>query len=127
VRASGTVLTAFTVIGCLSVSAADAACTGSNGRGWASGGGAGQFVMTAADTSCKISVPGFIVGKKRTPASESKITRQPKSGKVTIAQGRGFLYTPNAGFKGKDRFCSSNTSPKFKGQRLAGCVTVTVR
>jgi hypothetical protein len=34
---------------------------------------------------------------------------------------------PNAGFKGRDRFCTSNTTPKFKGQRLAGCITVTVR
>ncbi len=121
------VLTTLAVIGCFSAAEAYAACTGSNGRGWASGRGAGKFEMTAADKSCKISVPGFVVGKNRTPAAESKITRQPKSGKVTIAQGRGFLYTPNAGFKGKDRFCSSSTSPKFKGQRLAGCVTVTVR
>ena len=121
------VLTTLAVIGCFLVSEAHAACTGSNGRGWASGRGAGKFAMTAADKSCFIGVPGFIVGKKRTPASTSKITKQPKSGKVTIAQGRGFTYSPKAGFKGKDRFCSSSTSQKFKGQRLAGCIAITVR
>lgn len=126
-RNTATVLTTLVVLGCFSASTAYAACSGSNGRGWASGRGAGKFEMSAGAKSCQIGVPGFTVGNSRTPAAESKITRQPKSGKVTIAQGRGFLYTPNAGFKGKDRFCSSNTSPKFKGQRLAGCVTVTVR
>lgn len=85
--------------------------------------------MTQADKTCRISFPGFIDDKKNTriPATEVRITSQPKSGKVSVASGKGLIYTPNAGFKGKDRFCTSNTSPKVKGKKLSGCVTVTVR
>lgn len=124
--------TTFAVLfaaGLFSVSAAEAACTGTNGRGWGSGRGAGTFTMTTADKACKISFPGFIDDKKKTriPATQVRLTKQPSSGKVSIVAGKGLLYTPKAGFKGKDRFCTSNTSPKVKGGRLSGCITVTVR
>ncbi|GGE44752.1 hypothetical protein GCM10007276_22340 [Agaricicola taiwanensis] len=126
--------THVTFIGCLvtgliAASAAQAECTGSNGRGWGSGNGKGQFSMTTADKLCKISFPGFIddAKKTRTPATDVTITRAPKSGKVAIVAGRGLTYTPNAGFKGTDRFCTKNTSPKVRGQSLSGCIAVTVR
>ncbi len=122
-------LATFLVAGSFFISAAEAACTGSNGRGWGSGRGAGSFSMASADKNCRISFPGFIddTKKTRTPATQVKITSQPKSGKISVVAGKGLIYTPKAGFKGKDRFCTSNTSPKVKGQRLSGCITVSVR
>lgn len=114
------------VLGCFSVSAAQAACTGSNGRGWGSGQGAGQFTMSQADKTCRISFPGFISGDKRTPATQVTVTRQPKSGKVAVVAGQGLLYTPAAGFRGKDTFCTRNKASGMSGT-LSGCVTVTVR
>lgn len=121
-------ITAF-IIGSVSVSSVQAACTGMNGRGWGSGRGAGEFLMSASDKTCKISFPGFIddVRKTRTPATDVTVTRQPKSGKIDVVAGKGLIYTPNAAFKGKDRFCTKNTSPKVKGKSLSGCISVTVR
>ncbi|MEW9612380.1 hypothetical protein AB3G45_00600 [Shinella sp. S4-D37] len=120
--------TAF-VIGCFSVSTVHAACSGSNGRGWGTGRGAGKFEMTTRDKSCKISFPGFTddVRKTRIPATDVTFTSKPKSGKITVVAGKGLIYTPNAGFKGKDRFCTRNRSSKVKGKSLSGCVTITVR
>lgn len=117
------------VVSLLSVSAAQAACSGTNGRGWGKGNGSGQFAMTTGDKICKISFPGFIddVRKTRTPATEVTITSKPKNGKISVVAGKGLTYTPNAGFKGKDRFCTRNTSAKIKGKSLSGCITVTVR
>lgn len=128
-RILGIALTTIVVAGSLSVMEAQAACEGTNGRGWGSGNGAGTFSMTAADKVCKISFPGFIndVKKTRIPAAQVKITRQPKSGKLSVVAGKGLIYTPKAGFKGKDRFCTTNTSPKVKGGKLSGCITITVR
>lgn len=114
------------IAGCFSISTAEAACSGTNGRGWGSGGGAGSFTMTAADKVCNISFPGFMSGDKRTPATNVKITKQPKSGKLKVVAGKGMVYTPAAGFKGKDTFCTRNTAPGVSGT-LSGCVTVTVR
>ncbi|MGB6119086.1 MAG: Ig-like domain-containing protein [Mesorhizobium sp.] len=110
------------------VTAADAACSGSNGRGWGSGGGSGKFTMSASDKTCRIGMPGFINDAKKTniPASQVKFTRNPSSGKVSVG-GSAMTYTPNPGFKGSDRFCTVHTSPKVKGQKLSGCITVTVK
>lgn len=110
-------------------SAAQAECKGTNGRGWSSGKGQGEFEMTAKDKSCKISYVGFIfeAEKKRIQATEVALTKAPRNGTVSIVPGKGLLYTPAAGFKGKDRFCTKNTSPEVKGQSLRGCITVTVR
>jgi hypothetical protein len=120
---------ALGVVGLVSVSAAQAACTGTNGRGWGSGNGAGQFTMTQADKNCRISFPGFVDDRKKTriPATEVSISSKPKSGKLTVVAGQGLIYTPNAGFRGRDRFCTINTSPKVKGGKLSGCVSITVR
>lgn len=109
-----------------SVSVAEAACTGSNGRG--SGKGNGQFTMAPGDTSCSIPFTNFIDDRKKTsvPATQVRITNAPKSGKVGVT-GRGLVHTPAKGFKGSDRFCTSNTAPRVKGQTLSGCITVTVR
>lgn len=116
------------VLGAVSITVAEAACKGSNGRGWGSGKGAGQFAMSAADGACRISFPGFIDERtnKRTPATQVKITKAPRSGKVEVVPGKGLRYIPAKGFKGRDTFCTSNRAPKMKGT-LAGCVTVTVR
>lgn len=109
--------------------AAYAECAGTNGRGWASGKGNGAFEMTAADKSCNISFPGFMNDAENTriPATEFKLTRAPKNGKLGVLAGHGLVYTPNAGFKGSDKFCTQNTSPEVKGKKLSGCVTITVR
>lgn len=108
-------------------SAAHAECTGSNGRGWASGKGDGKFEMSASDKSCLISYPAFIndATKARTPATNVALSRAPKSGKITLSP-EGLIYTPAAGFKGADKFCTKNTTPAVKGT-LSGCITVTVR
>lgn len=121
---TGVVLTAMLV-----ASTAHAACTGSNGRGWGGGNGAGKFEMTAADKNCRISFPSFIndAAKTRIPASDMKLTRAPASGKIGVVAGQGIIYTPNPGFKGTDRFCTVNTSKEVPRQRLAGCITVTVK
>lgn len=104
-----------------------AECTGSNGRGWGSGKGNGAFEMAAGDKSCLIRFPGFGSGNsERIPASEVKLTTAPKSGKIGVSA-NGVVYTPNPGFKGKDKFCTRNTSAKVKGETLSGCVTVTVK
>ncbi|MCJ8052393.1 hypothetical protein GB928_000530 [Shinella curvata] len=115
--------------GIFSATSAYAACTGSNGRGWGSGNGNGQFAMTARDKTCRISFPGFIddAKKTRTPATDVTVTRKPSSGTVSIVAGKGLVYTPSQGFKGKDRFCTKNRSAKVKGKTLSGCITVTVR
>lgn len=128
-RASSITLTTVLAIGFFSVSSAQAACTGSNGRGWGSGRGSGQFAMTAGDKVCKISFPGFINDAKKTriPATEVTVTTAPKNGKVSIVAGKGLVYAPKQGFKGKDRFCTRNKSSKVKGASLSGCITVTVR
>lgn len=113
--------------GLFAASAASAECTGTNGRGWGKGQGKGQFEMTAADKTCLISYPGFIYEQenRRVPATEVVLTRAPKSGTITLSS-KGIVYTPAAGFRGKDRFCTKNTAKGEKGT-LAGCVTVTVR
>lgn len=112
----------------LSISTAYAACEGTNGRGWGSGKGAGKFTMNTTDKSCQITFPSFIndAQKTRIPATQTTVTKQPKSGAVSV-NGKGPVYTPNAGFKGRDQFCTSNTSPKVKGKKLSGCITVTVK
>jgi hypothetical protein len=118
------VITAGTIMFTTSV---QAACTGSNGRGWASGSGAGNFEMSTSDRTCSIPFPNFIVGDRRTPASEVVLTTAPRNGTIGVAAGRGLVYTPNAGFTGADRFCTRNTASAFQGQTLSGCITVTVR
>ncbi|SEB67967.1 hypothetical protein [Rhodobacter sp. 24-YEA-8] len=122
-----TVFTMIATIAALSASAAFAECTGSNGRGWGKGKGNGAFEMSASDKTCLISYPGFIYEQenRRVPATEVKLTRAPKSGKITLSK-QGIIYTPTAGFKGKDKFCTKNTAEGEKGT-LAGCVTVTVK
>lgn len=122
-----TVWTTTLVIGLVSAAVAEAACSGSNGRGWGSGRGAGSFTMTTADKSCRTGFVNFIDDKKKTqvPATQVKVTRAPKSGKVAVT-GRGVVYTPNKGFKGSDTFCTSNTAASVKGT-LSGCTTITVR
>ena len=106
-----------------------AACTGSNGRGWGKGNGNGQFNMASSDKTCTISFPGFIDDARNTriPATNVSVTKKPKNGKVSVVAGKGVVYTPAPGFKGKDRFCTRNTSSKVKGKTLSGCITVTVR
>lgn len=115
------------ITGLFAASAAQAECTGSNGRGWASGKGNGQFEMTAADKSCQISFPGFIndADQSRIPATEMTLTRAPKSGKLSVSAD-GPVYTPNAGFKGKDKFCTKNKSAEVPGKTLGGCINITV-
>ncbi|MBX3598565.1 MAG: hypothetical protein KF874_13425 [Rhizobiaceae bacterium] len=125
-RLLGMFATAFAVSG-LAVSVANAACEGTNGRGWGKGGGNGKFVMGATDKSCNISFPHFIndAKKTRTPANQVKFTTEPKNGKVNVV-GKGLVYTPNPGFKGKDKFCTTNKSAKEKGT-LRGCITIRVK
>ena len=110
------------------LSSAEAACTGSNGRGWGTGSGAGQFEMVAADKTCRMSFQGVTneAARTRIPATEVTITRAPSSGKIAVTKS-GLVYTPNKGFTGSDTFCTSNTTPKAPGITLSGCVTVTVR
>lgn len=126
-RALITMIT-YVAVGYSTLSAAQAACSGTNGRGWGSGNGAGQFEMTTADKSCRISHPGFVNDRAgtRIVADKVTLTRAPSSGKLAVSTG-GVIYTPNKGFTGSDTFCTSNTSPKVPGQTLSGCVTVSVR
>ncbi|KRE11877.1 hypothetical protein ASE63_19190 [Bosea sp. Root381] len=121
-------MTAIVASSGVSLTAAEAACTGSNGRGWGSGQGSGSFQMTAADKACQISFPGIVDDRAgtRIPATNVTITRGPASGKVGVVAGRGLTYTPNKGFTGRDTFCTSNTTPKAPGVTLAGCITVAV-
>lgn len=123
------VMTMATVLisGNLMIIAAEAACIGSNGRGWGSGQGSGSFQMASTDRSCRISFPGIVDDRAgtRIPATQVTVTRGPASGKVSVAGG-GLVYTPNKGFKGSDTFCTSNTTPKAPGVTLAGCITVSV-
>lgn len=114
-------------IGLASASTAVAACSGELGRGWSRGQGNGAFQMTAADRSCTIGYANFINDSNNTSiaATEIKLTKAPKSGDIGVSDG-GVVYTPKAGFKGQDKFCTSNTSPQVKGKKLSGCITVTV-
>ena len=107
---------------------AHAECSGGLGRGWASGKGAGKFEMTAADKKCPIGFAYFIDDKAgtRTPATDIALTRAPQNGKIGIAK-TGVVYTPTPGFKGQDKFCTSNTTKEVPGKKLSGCVAVTVR
>ena len=117
------------IVGCLTASAANAACEGSNGRGWGKGRGAGKFEMNQADKNCRISFPGFTndTTGKRIPGDKVVITSKPKNGDLTVVAGKGLIYTPKAGFKGKDKFCTINTSDRQKKGKLQGCVTVSVK
>jgi hypothetical protein len=121
-----TFLTAM-ALGIFAATAASADCKGSNGRGWGKGQGKGQFEMSAADKKCFISYPGFIyeAENRRVPANEVKLTRAPKNGTISLSKD-GLIYTPAAGFKGQDKFCTKNTAKGEKGS-LSGCVTVTVK
>lgn len=121
-------ISAAAIAGIFLGTAAFAECKGSNGRGWGSGKGAGQFEMTMADKTCQISFPGFVndAAKTRVPATDVKLTRAPASGKIGIVAGKGLIYTPNPGFKGSDSFCTVNTA-KGQAGKLSGCITVTVR
>lgn len=110
--------------GILAAGAAQAECAGSNGRGWASGQGNGKFQMAAGDKQCLIGYPSFIKGQSKTPATQVKLTRAPKSGKISLTP-QGLIYSPAAGFKGTDKFCTSNTAPGVPGT-LKGCVSITV-
>ncbi|RGP37988.1 hypothetical protein [Pseudotabrizicola alkalilacus] len=109
-----------------SAGAAFAACDGGFGRGWASGKGNGAFEMRAADKACVMGFTGFGSGAERVLATEVKLTTAPKSGTVGVSA-KGMVYTPKAGFKGKDKFCTRSTAKTVKGQSLSGCVTVTVK
>ena len=82
--------------------------------------------MTQADRSCRISFPGFIDDRAgtRVPATNVTVTQQPGSGKVSVTRS-GITYTPNKGFKGRDTFCTSNTTPKVPGKTLSGCIAVS--
>ena len=121
----------FVLAGAVGVSAlataAQAECTGSNGRGWASGKGAGEFTMSASDGACQMGFTSFINDstKTRIPATTVKLSKAPKNGKISLTS-KGPVYTPAAGFRGKDRFCTVNTSADMPGKSLTGCVTVTV-
>lgn len=113
---------------CLTAGSAFAACSGGLGRGWASGKGAGSYEMAAADKTCMIGYAYFFddVKKTETPATDIALTRAPKNGKIGIAK-TGVVYTPTPGFKGQDKFCTSNTTKAVPGKKLSGCVTVTVK
>jgi hypothetical protein len=123
------VISTFILGGFLAVSASSAfaACEGSGGRGWASGKGDGKYEMAGSDKTCLIGYPNFIddATKTRVPATEVTLTRAPKSGKIGLTA-KGLVYTPAAGFKGSDKFCTKNTAKGHKGT-LSGCITVTVR
>ncbi|WP_108263530.1 hypothetical protein [Mangrovicoccus ximenensis] len=104
-----------------------ASCAGGDGRGWASGKGDGAFEMAPGAATCLMNYPNVIhADDRRMPATQVTLTRAPKSGKIGLSK-QGVVYTPNAGFRGKDRFCTRNTAAAFPGQTLSGCVTVTVR
>ena len=126
-RAGSVSIAAFGVV-LLSMNMAQAACSGSNGRGWSKGNGAGKFEMSAADKECRIGFTNFINDENKTsiPATTVAITRAPKSGKVAVTS-KEIVYTPEQGFKGSDSFCTKNTSDKVKGSVLSGCITVVVR
>ena len=104
-----------------------AACEGGLGRGWSKGQGKGEFSMSAADGQCVTGYANFYAdgSSTGTPATEVALTTAPKNGKISIGK-QGVIYTPAAGFKGKDKFCTRNTAPGVKGS-LSGCITVTVR
>lgn len=127
-RKTGIVFASAVLAGCLFASSVHAACTGSNGRGWGRGNGAGSFKMAAADKSCRIGFTNVIneQTKARIPATQVSVTRPPKNGKVQVT-GKGLIYTPAKGFKGSDTFCTRNTTPKVPGFVLSGCITVAVR
>ena len=112
----------------LVASVAEAACSGGLGRGWASGKGNGTLEMTTADKVCNVGYAAFIndATKARTPATQVKLTTAPKNGKIG-ATADGIVYTPNPGFRGSDKFCTTNSTPEMKGKSLRGCVTVTVK
>ncbi len=120
------VFAAFTLIAMTVASAAHAECSGSNGRGWGKGKGNGSFEMSGSDGTCQIGYPSFIYESenRRVPATEVKVTRAPKSGKISLSK-TAIIYTPAVGFKGKDKFCMKNTAQGEKGT-LSGCITVTV-
>jgi len=111
------------ISGIFASSAALAACDGGLGRGWSKGSGKGAFDMAAGDKTCLIDFPAFIDDAKKTKiaANELAMTRAPKSGKIGVSA-KGIVYTPAAGFKGKDTFCIKNTTPKMPGKTLSGCV-----
>lgn len=117
----------FAITGVFAGSVAQAACSGSLGRGWGSGSGKGTFEMAASDKTCVIDYPNFIndSAKTKIPATQVALTKAPKSGKIGLSP-KGMIYTPTAGFKGKDKFCTKSTAPEVKGKSLAGCVSVTV-
>ena len=83
-----------------------------------------QVPDAAGDKQCLIGYPSFIKGQSKTPATQVKLTRAPKSGKISLSP-QGLIYTPAAGFKGTDKFCTSNTAAGVPGT-LKGCVSVTV-
>lgn len=122
-----TVFSVALMAGVLTSTFAHAACSGSLGRGWSNGNGAGKFEMSAADGSCKIGFANFIDDAKKTkiPATQVSVTTQPKSGKLAVT-GSGLVYTPAKGFTGKDKFCTKSKSAKVPEKALTGCVTVTV-
>jgi hypothetical protein len=108
--------------------AALAACEGATGRGWASGKGKGSYEMSSGDKSCTIPFVGFFAndGNDFTSANEVSLSKAPKSGKIGVSS-KGIVYTPNAGFKGKDRFCTINRNSAATNKKLSGCYDVTVR
>jgi len=111
-----------------SASVAMAACEGSTGRGWASGKGTGTYEMSPGDTRCQIPFVGFFSnnGGTFTPAKDVSLRKAPRSGKISLS-GSGIIYTPNAGFRGTDEFCTVNRSSKAQGETLSGCYKVTVK
>lgn len=116
----------FIVLGIFTATSASAACEGGLGRGWSKGKGKGAFELSAGSKACDIGFANFYDNNDvATPATEVALTKAPKSGKISIGKS-GVVYTPNAGFKGKDTFCTKNTAAKVKGA-LTGCITVTVK
>ncbi|WP_112309697.1 hypothetical protein [Pseudogemmobacter bohemicus] len=73
------VFAAFSLMAMTLASAAQAECSGGNGRGWSNG--HGSFEMSGKDGGCRIGYPGFICedGKRCVPATEMTLTRVPRS------------------------------------------------
>lgn len=113
-----------TFLAAFTATAASAACESSLGRGWSKGNGKGSFVLSGAK-SCDTGFANFYGSDNvGIPATEVALSKAPKSGKISIGT-TGVIYTPAAGFKGKDTFCTKNTAPGHKG-KLSGCITITV-
>lgn len=110
-----------------SFAAADPDCRAQLSRGWSGGTGTGTIVMKNNGKACGTIM--YSAPEAGIAVESIQVVRPPQNGTVAIEVPK-FLYTPKAGFAGRDTFklAAQGTNQDRRGRvTLGGEVTVEVK